>query len=171
MKVMGIDSSTKNGIAMLDGDEHRVTLLEIPGAKGSSRLQLIAANFDRILDTWQPDIAFIEMYALGMQKAATTIITIVEIGTIVRQRLEAKGIPWRTIKPGTMKKWITGNGSAKKPEVGQAIKERWGFTHSSNDVVDAYGLAKMGQWLVEVDVTQYPAGVEYGFGALPLAKS
>jgi Holliday junction resolvasome RuvABC endonuclease subunit len=170
MRVLGIDSSTKNGLALLEGDEHRVALLEIPGVKGSSRLQLIAANFDRILEAWQPDIAFIEMYALNVMKAKTTIITIIEIGTIVRQRLEAHAIPWRTIKPSTLKLWVggPGHGGMNKTMMGECVAARWGFKHPSDDVVDGYALARMGQWLVEADVQQYPAGVEFGFGALPV---
>lgn len=167
MKVLGIDSSTHNGLALLDGDDHRVMVLEVPGAEGSQRLQLIAANFDRVLDVWQPDIAFIEMYAINKFNAVTSIITILEIGTLIRLKLMEYGIPYRTIKPGTNKKWTTGRGDAKKPDMAKAVKERWGFTHPSDDVVDGYALARMGQWLVEADVKDYPIGVEWGFGNLP----
>jgi crossover junction endodeoxyribonuclease RuvC len=171
MKVLGIDSSTHNGLALLDGDDHRVTLLEAPGMDGSQRLQLIAANFERWLNVWEPDIAYIEMYALGLQKSATTIITIIEIGTLLRMKLMERQIPWRTIKPSTCKKWTTGRGDAKKPDMAKAVKERWGFVSVSDDIVDAYALARMGQFLLEADVKDYPNGVDWGFGALPVAKA
>jgi Holliday junction resolvasome RuvABC endonuclease subunit len=164
MKILGVDASTKTGLACLDGDEVIVSLLTIPGVTGFERLQLIAKNFDRYLEAWKPGVAYIEDYALGLNGG--TIITQVEIGTVLRICLHDHGIPWRLINPNSLKLWITGKGNAKKPAMAEAAEKRWGFVSSSNDIIDGYCLARMGQYLLETPVEKYPKGVTYGFGRL-----
>lgn len=165
MRVLGVDSSTNTGLALLIGDEVLVKELHV-GATGVLRLQLIAMNLDRILTAWKPDAAYVENYALSLVKSPNTIITLVEIGTMMRCVLTDHKVPWRTIRPSTLKKWTTGKGNAKKSDMALAVKQRWGFTNGSDDVVDAYALARMGQYLLDTEVEQYPTGVEFGYGAL-----
>lgn len=167
-RILGIDSSTKTGLVVLDDDEPYVKLLKIENTVGFERLQLIAANFEQFLEARRPQVAFIENYALGLQKSGDTVITQVEIGTILRMVLYKRRIPWRLIRPNTLKLWVggPGYGGMKKDQMGRKVQERWGFTNSSDDVVDAYALARMGQFLLEASVEQYPKGVEYGYGAI-----
>lgn len=178
IRVLGIDASpTNTGLAMLPGlgpkviepgakiDPHIVTSIHIED-EGWSRVQLIAKNFVRIIEAWQPDVAYIEAYAPNRGGSMTTIIKQVEVGTIFRQVLTYREIPWRTIHPSSLKKWVTGKGTSKKPEMMKKAKEKWGFAHKSHDVVDAYCLAKMGQFLLEADAEKYPPGIEFGYGTL-----
>jgi crossover junction endodeoxyribonuclease RuvC len=168
MRVLGIDASTKTGLAVLDGDESFVKLLHIEGIEGFERLQLIAVNFDHFLEARKPDVAFIEEYALGLQKSGSTIITQIEIGTILRVGLHHHGIPWRMIRPSTLKLWVggPGQGGMNKDGMAEYVAARWGFKNKSNDIVDAYALARMGQHLLAVEVEKYPKGVAYGYGPL-----
>jgi Holliday junction resolvasome RuvABC endonuclease subunit len=164
MKVLGVDASTKTGLACLNGDESIVSLLHVKDVTGFERLQLIAKNFQRYLSAWKPDVAFIEDYALGLNGG--TIITQVEIGTILRIVLYDNRVPWRLINPNTLKLWVSGKGNSNKAAMAEAAEKRWGFTSSSNDIVDGYCLARMGQWLLDTPVEKYPKGVTYGFGRL-----
>lgn len=171
MKVLGVDSSTKTGLCVLEEDEYFVKLLQVKDTSGFERLQLIANNFGNFLDARQPEVAFIEEYALGMKKSGDTIITQIEIGTVLRMELAERGIPWRTIRPNSAKLWLggKGNGSMKKDMVAKYVWDRWYFRNDDDNITDAYMLARMGQWLMATEVEKYPPGVNYGHGALNFA--
>lgn len=167
MRVLGIDASTKIGLAVFESErDWLVKLLRINGVDGFHRLQLIAANFDQFLNLHKPDIAFIEEYALALNKSGSTIITQIEIGTVLRLGLAKYEIPWRTIRPSTLKLWVggPGKGGMNKDGMAECVEIRWGFKNESNDIIDAYALARMGQWLLETDVEKYPKGVTFGHG-------
>lgn len=47
------------------------------------------------------------------------------------------------VAPKTLKKWATGNGSASKAEVRAAISREYAFADPSQDIVEAYALARI----------------------------
>lgn len=167
MRILGVDSSTYTGLALLDAHgDNRLTELHVEST-GWSRVQLIAQNFDRIVIGWSPEIAFIEDYALGIGKSVDGMILQVEIGTVLRSVLYQHDVPWRLIRPKTLKKWVTGNGNANKLDMMGTASERWGFSHTSHNVCDAYCLAQMGRWLIERPDNEYPKGISFGNGNIP----
>lgn len=143
MAVVGIDIATNTGLAVVGEGWNEGKSLTIPTAKGYHRLQLFAQQLDHILDIWTPHRVMIEGYGFGLNPSSS--IVLVEYGTVVRQRLHARGLPWYEVRPSTLKKWTTGKGNAKKPDMAIAVKERWGFVSPSHDIVDAYALAQLGQ--------------------------
>lgn len=142
---MGVDSSTYTGLCLLNGEQTDTKLLNFPGEKGFQRLQLIAQSFNNMVMEWSPDLVVIEGYAFGNR---FTIVKLVEVGTLIRKTLWDHKIPWYDAPPSLLKKYVTGKGNAKKPDMAAAIKARWGFESKSDDVVDAYGLARLGQEIV-----------------------
>lgn len=145
MRIMGVDSSTYTGLCLLAGEQTDTKLLNFPGEKGFQRLQLIAQSFNNMVMEWSPDLVVIEGYAFGNR---FTIVKLVEVGTLIRKTLWDHKIPWYDAPPSLLKKYVTGKGNAKKPDMAAAIKARWGFASKSDDVVDAYGLARLGQEIV-----------------------
>jgi Holliday junction resolvasome RuvABC endonuclease subunit len=165
MIVVGLDISTYVGLARSDGQEEFVGKcihFDPKVADGWVRVQLIAQNVLDTLAVWKPDKAVIEDYALGMKKSPSTIVTQVEIGTMIRSCLYNLGIPWVNVRPNTLKKWTTGDGHAKKPAMAAACKERWGFNSPSDDVVDGFALAQYGHHLLTLE--HLPVGVKNGYG-------
>lgn len=47
------------------------------------------------------------------------------------------------VAPATVKKFVTGSGRADKDKIMLAVYKRWGFEPASNDVADAYTLARI----------------------------
>ena len=47
------------------------------------------------------------------------------------------------IQPGTLKKFVTGNGAAKKNNMLLAVYKKWGFETSDDNLADAYSLARV----------------------------
>ena len=142
MRVVGVDSSTWTGLARIDSDGSSMgKVVNFPKEKGMQRLQLIAQEVKRTLKIWAPDYAVMEGYAFGN---TNTLVTLVECGTVCKLVLQELGIRWYTVPPTTLKKWTTGNGAASKDLMAANVKQRWGYSSSSDDIVDAYALAQMG---------------------------
>jgi Holliday junction resolvasome RuvABC endonuclease subunit len=162
MIVVGIDPSTWVGLARSDGHGDIMGKCVHVDLVGWERVQLIAENVYRTLEVWEPELAVIENYALGMKKSPDTLVTLIAIGTMIRSSLYNLNIPWIEIRPSTLKKWTTGKGNAKKPQMAEAVKNRWGYTSPSDDIVDAAALAEMGHILVANGLKNLPDGVKHG---------
>lgn len=144
MRVLAIDPSTKSGVVCLDGDGTLLTAkhLKFVKERGFYRLQLIAKSIKSIVLDCAPDVVYIEGYAY----ASKTLVCSVEVGTVIRQELYLAGLEWHEVKPSALKLWTTGSGgkNVKKEQMAESVKARWGFTSTSDDVVDAYALAQYG---------------------------
>lgn len=140
MKILGLDVSTYVGMALVGEGEDRGKCVHFEKVKGFQRLSMIQAEVERILDIWKPEYAVIESYGYANH---FSLVDLVEIGTVVRQALHRRKIPWFEVTPKTLKFWATGDGAAKKPKMAAVAKARWGFVSPSDDIVDAYTLGKM----------------------------
>lgn len=144
MRILGIDPSTYTGMVFLDNqpsEKEICRLVNFPNSKGFGRLQLIAQGVGSLLEQYPPDKVYIEGYAFGNH---TSLVTLVEIGTIIRAELFNRKIQWEDVPPTALKKWTTQKGNATKALMAEVVKARWGFTSSSDDVIDAYALARYG---------------------------
>ena len=144
MRVLGVDPSvTATGLVLISTDEAWIStkVLHSPELKGIVRLQYLANSFDSFLEAHTPDMAVIEGYVRG----SFSVITNVEIGILLRMKLHERYIPWYVCPPTVLKKWVAGSGRAQKSDMAVAVKDRWQFVSPSDDVVDAYGLAKIAE--------------------------
>jgi len=62
---------------------------------------------------------------------------------MIRMMLYKKKIKYEIIAPGTLKKFVAGNGSAKKEHMLLNVYKKWGIEFEDNNLADAYGLARM----------------------------
>jgi Holliday junction resolvasome RuvABC endonuclease subunit len=125
---------------------------------GYARLQLIANGVLESVECWQPKHIFIER-PITSGKFNHAIQQ--QIATLIRDRLYSAGRGWYDVSPTSLKKWAAGTGKAKKKQMAEAADFRWGFKHKSDDIIDGFLLAKMGQ----VAIGKLPAqmsGVQYG---------
>lgn len=152
MRVLGLDISTYCGCAAIDNETNLTKLIHFKESKGFKRLQLIEQSIGNLLDEWRPDKVVIEGYALG---STNNLVLMVEVGTVVRRQIHQRGLgPWWVCPPSQLKKWVTGKGNAKKPDMAAAVLGKWGFSSASDDIVDAFALAKLGHAL-EADPDLY----------------
>lgn len=157
MIVVGLDLSLTNaGIAVLDqGIPKLLASVGHPGKNGASWahrnrriVSQLRAVTDPIIGTnrraglW-PDLAVIEGPSYGSEfgdqfdRAALWWATY--------SALAAKRVPVGVVAPGTLKKWATGKGTAKKADVLLAVRRDWPDSHVANhDIADALTLAAMG---------------------------
>jgi len=61
----------------------------------------------------------------------------------IRLFLLKKGVSYKIITPGALKKFVTGTGTAKKELMLLNLYKKWGVEFNDNNLADAYGLARM----------------------------
>lgn len=145
--IIGLDISTKTGLAVIEMNPHgeyqvRATAeLTAPKQAGDiGRADLIAKQVIHCIETHQPMSVFIEGYGYSNTH---TLVTLVEIGTLIRHALYVRGMQYHEIPPTSLKKFVCGKGNAKKDMVMKEVYKRWGFEGTDNEC-DAVGLAMFG---------------------------
>jgi hypothetical protein len=102
-----------------------------------------AAKLSDLLEQAKPDLVLVEGYSLGSSHGAESLIS---VGAILRAFLRIDGYKWTTVAPQTLKKFA---GASLKEDIKVEAFKRWGFEHSSNDVVDAFVMAQIGAALLQ----------------------
>jgi crossover junction endodeoxyribonuclease RuvC len=144
MKSLGLDISTKTGAVVLEGSKPSVVeakLIHHPKETGLERCSAIAGGVLELAYKHKPEIVVLEGYGYAN---TNSLVTLVEIGTVIRYFLRQEGFPFITVAPAQLKKFVLGKGVGKKDEVRLGVFKRWGFEHKSDDVVDAFGLSAIG---------------------------
>lgn len=150
MRVMGLDTSTRTGVSVVDKDRNVLLGEQVtfPKLRGWERASAIAARIMELHAEYKPDLVVIENYGFAN---ANSLVTLVEIGTIIRYFLWQESIPYIEVPPNSLKKFVTGKGSGKKEEVMMYVLKRWDYTSPTNDIADAVGLGMFGLGCLGLD--------------------
>jgi crossover junction endodeoxyribonuclease RuvC len=62
---------------------------------------------------------------------------------MVRLMLKKAGINYKVVAPGTLKKFVTGDGRAKKNLMLLKVFKKWGIEFDNDNLADAYSLARL----------------------------
>jgi crossover junction endodeoxyribonuclease RuvC len=159
VRVLGIDPSTRTGYCVLSGDSGKVEVeccgeIHFPKARGIERVQLIGQEISEILALRLPNLVVVEGYGFANRH---TLVTLVEIGTVIRLRLTELGFPWGNCAPNQLKKFAATKGNAKKQDVMLQVFKQWGFEGTDNEV-DAFGLAAIGLYAGQSDLSPEVTG-------------
>lgn len=144
IKSMGLDLSTRAGLVVLQlGSTVPLVAREIEFKKltGMNRCAAIAKEIQVELERHQPDRVVLEGYGYAN---ANSLVTLCEIGTVVRYFLWQEDFAFEDVAPNKLKKFVTGSGCAGKDLVMMNIFKRWGYEAKTNNIADAYGLAAYG---------------------------
>lgn len=153
MIVVGCDFGLrKSGIVVLNSDFEILSqnLLRVPqDVKGAERLVKIEYGFDSIVqENPREDLVFfVEGYAYGAKYQRESLA---ELGGVMRRYLYLNKLQFWIIPPTSLKIFVTGTGRAKKNFMKKCTKDRWGLSFKSDDVCDAYGMARLGQTALQV---------------------
>lgn len=150
MIVLGLDVATHMGIAVLSEAVivHREVVYFPPEGKHKAnhpsrfvRYSHYATVVEDLLTQWAVTHVFIEGYGYANKH---TLATLVELGALVRQVLHESEARWYEVPPGTLKKFVTGKGTAKKDLVLLNVFKRFAISCESDDEADAVALAYFG---------------------------
>jgi crossover junction endodeoxyribonuclease RuvC len=139
--VLGLDPSTITGWVALHKSGHcEWGEAQFKKQSGIQRVDSFLGWTNEIMTEYKPMKVCIEGYGYANKY---TLATLVEIGTAIRLALHAHQCEYIEIAPGTLKKFATGKGNAKKDQIMLAVYKKWGFDPETNNIADAYVLAKM----------------------------
>lgn len=112
------------------------------------RIRKIVDELELLVGDSTPSIAVIEGLAFGVRNA-TALVQLSALNYMTRFMLMNYNIPFVIVAPTSLKKFITGNGAAKKDVMLIEIYKRYGVTILNDNEADAYSLAQVGLALLE----------------------
>jgi len=142
---VGIDLSfTGTGVVVLDGNA-TIVQQELISTKSSQETEVrILEIFDKL--SFVPEMCNLESVYIEGLSYASKGQAILELGALhyfIRIFLYQKTVNYKVIPPGTLKKFITGKGNAKKNLMLMKVYKRWGVEFDDDNLCDAYSLARM----------------------------
>lgn len=143
--VIGCDMGlSKSGVVVLN-DRFEIesqNLIRVK-SRGAERLCDIERGYDSVVKPYMPCNleVFIEGYAYGAKYQRESLA---ELGGVIRRYLYLAKLSFWVIPPTSVKLFVTGTGKASKNYMKKCTKEKWDQTFKSDDVCDAYGLARLG---------------------------
>lgn len=152
IRFVGIDPSTKTGFVALNEQGEVLKAKELTGV-GDEDPYRMATMIDEIMDhVHQDDLIVIEGFGYASQQAVQNG----GIGWGIRMALLRRGFKYYEAAPNAVKKFvgISGwvgekghmqrlEGREKKKAVMAAVKEMYGFENKSDNIVDAFIMAKI----------------------------
>lgn len=143
-RYVGIDPSTKTGIAIIDAAGNLIDAMEITG-EGKDPGRMLDIVCETVENVEPNDIIAIEGFGFASQSG----FLLGGIGWGIRMDLYGRGHKYIEVAPAALKKFTGCKGNAKKDELSVEIYKRWGFEHSSDNVRDAYVLAQIARAMYE----------------------
>ena len=142
---VGIDHSlTGTGVVVIDqnGCIHEQKLIK------TTPDEIEEKRMTRIIDglSFIPKIVRLKTVYIEGPSFMSTGQAVLQMGALhylVRIFLYRKKVKYKIIAPGTLKKFITGSGAAKKEHMLLNIYKKWGIEFKDNNLADAYSLARL----------------------------
>lgn len=148
--VVGIDQSlTESGIVVLMNNAALTSCVIKPGTRrGIVRLM----HIENVLRSFIPSNAkLIVMEGYAFNPRAGQSFSLGELGGIVKRLAYTLQIPLISIAPGTLKKYVTGDGAAKKNVMLLGAFKKFGVSFTNDNECDAYCLARLGEEMLQAD--------------------
>jgi len=162
MNIIGIDPSlTATGIiALQDGIiDLAQTTKNRPELDLHDRVRLIFEQINKVIQhpSITPDLIVIE--GLSLHSTGQGLDKTFYLGHRIREELkrfkDSDHIPWIEVPPKQLKLFICNNGNAPKELMLKEVYKRWGVDFTSNDLADAYSLARVGMAYLGEDSDLY----------------
>lgn len=165
MRFVGIDPSTKTGFVAVDENGQVLRAKELTGLGDKDPKRMRTLIVEVIQHIKKGDLICIEGFGYASQQA----IQNGGIGWGIRMALEARGYSYYEVAPNALKKFVDVTGwvgevgnkrrlkdKEKKHAVMDAVFNHYNFQHSSDNVVDAYILARIAQEISAGNISLLP---------------
>lgn len=148
--LIALDVSASTGMIVMDSagalvHKEEIELSKIKNDNGLiQRMERMKKLFLYTVDTikkFEPKVLIVEGYATHGKFIQYQQF---ELGAVVRSAFYNRNIKIWEISPTALKKAVCDTGAAKKDQMRLAIYKKWAFEDKSDNVVDAYALARMG---------------------------
>lgn len=167
--VVGLDLSlAATGIAGPDGTQ----VVQSTGHKGdtltqrAARLLTLRTHIATTVEASGAELVTVEAPSFGQQRQGGTHDRSGLWWLVVTQILAA-GIEVIEVPPASIKKYATGSGVAKKPDIRMAIFKRYGLDIADDNEADAFVLRAIGLDLLGHPLVELPAAHRQALAKLP----
>jgi crossover junction endodeoxyribonuclease RuvC len=158
--VIGLDLSlTATGYAGPDGTKvikstgHKDDTL----AQRADRLAGLCEHIFGALDGWQADLVVIEAPSIGQARGSSgNVHDRSGLWWLIVGRLFETRTPVVEVPPGSLKKYVSGNGSLKKNAISMHVLKRFGVEIEDDNEADAFVLRAIGLDLLGHALVQLP---------------
>jgi crossover junction endodeoxyribonuclease RuvC len=160
MRFVGIDPATTTGFVALDEEGNVLVETDVRGEgkriPGGISTGMLVSLENKLYNLLQPgDIIAIEQPAVGTQMAVTAGM----IHGGLRSMIFRKGLTYDDVNPQRTKKFVNRNqrvaSGEKKKHIAAGVLDLYGYQNSSDNVTDAYILARIAMELDEARRTGY----------------
>ncbi|GIN60512.1 hypothetical protein J27TS8_05050 [Robertmurraya siralis] len=152
MRFVGIDPSTKTGFVALDEHGEVLVVKELTGLGKEDPKRMATLIDDVMRHVQKDDYIVIEGFGYASQQA----IQLGGIGWGIRMSLLRRGLNYYEVAPNSVKKYVGVSdwkgepgskvrlqGKEKKKVVMDAVRDIYGFYYNSDNVMDAYIMARI----------------------------
>jgi Holliday junction resolvasome RuvABC endonuclease subunit len=143
MRYVGIDPSlSRTGLCIID--DAGIEARSLPTSRKLSiydrQLQIVKSAAAQIR---AGDIVVLEEFGISARFAPSgRFVERIEICGMLKFLLpKVTGLPWFSVPPNLLKKFVTGKASSKKDEVISSVRDNWKVMVNNDDEADAFGLA------------------------------
>jgi len=141
---LGVDQSLRGtGLVVLNeaGALLLQRLVEPASLRGVERLAYIRDELRQVLQAHTPTLAALEGYSFD---STGRVFQLGELGGLVQLSFWDAGIPYLTVPPASLKKFVSGYGKADKEKMLSSTLDKWGVDFDGeDDLCDAHGLAQI----------------------------
>lgn len=139
---VGIDPSTLTGFVILNANMLVVEAREIVLSKGVKSTNSEIQEYGREIVRQIPANSKISIEWFALSAKGDAVSALYGIGYAIRYALNDANMEYFDVTPSALKKFTTGKGTSKKEIMIKEVYKRWGYEHDSNNVIDAYALAR-----------------------------
>lgn len=157
---VGIDPSGNTGLVVNDEKETIIAReIELPLP--------LSASHKEIYDYCELIVSHVPMHSVvcietvsNLSKGQAVHFQHVLAG-FLRYIMERQKIDYYNVAPTQLKKFVTSNHQAKKSEMMKAVYKKWGYDAETDNIADAYGLAKLAEAIhnESLELTKYELDV------------
>lgn len=165
---VGIDQSLNaTGIIALkntkQNNNYYAEVIKPKKVTGITRLDFVERRVARVIKNTAAvkiDVIVLEGYAYAGSKVP---FMLGELGGVLKLMFyrQFTNIPIVIVPPSTLKKFVTGFGNAKKPQMIAAVKKKWGQEFKDHNIADAYALAQIGLIVIKDNSKKTAAEIEF----------
>lgn len=151
MLYVGIDQALRKiGVCVLANEKvHLAFIKPPPNLRKTRRLTALRDALQQYLEPWKGQLAHaaLEAQALG---SCGDLDQLGHINGIVQIVLADMGVKEPlTVPPALLKKFVAGNGQARKDHMISSTKQLWNLVIEQDDLCDAHGLARIAKEFIE----------------------
>lgn len=154
MQYIGIDPSyTSTGLIALDKDgeilKEEIFKFNPKDLDTEGRLMLVKQNLiDPIVNMHNNLHIKVCIEGPSFNSKGRYILQMGALNFFIRYYFRRYGVDFKVLTPGELKKFVTGKGNSPKDLMLLKVYKKWGVEFKSNDLADAYGLAR---YIIEGD--------------------